>query len=757
MNQRVKLRTGNQTRFSLPLFLLFLFCAFCSFATDHFGDIDITPITLANGNTYHGYHEFRFLIENHSLKPRQVTLIFPDRSYSSGNSVSRLSRTIKIGPASRAMVPLWQPPLPINGNNQLRVFVDDDEAGILNLPNPTIHMNGGGMAMSRRGYPYGYGGSATTPTAILVSRSLNYDDMNRVFNAKAGVSDYSAQMATGAPDSASRSGFVPTAWMPAPSVSGPHWIELNYAVPQSAKGVRIYFTTMVPPGTQIYIKDASGTNLYHTNTPSTGLMRAGNPEFAFPQTTEPVKTVRVEFSGGSPGNIGIDAVELIGASSSAWAADAHASSEATGAYGPSPGMGMPGHTLLRSELPMPEWSESWLSYTPYDAIALNNSDLKALTPAAFNALWSYVECGGNVFVFGSGSTPDSWRSFPKVPLDKGELRTIGLGRCFAFEPEKVSALSTSSIKRITDAVDLSARAWQGLPDEDTVNQTFPVVQNFRVPVRGTVFIMLLFVIAIGPINLIVVSRMNRRTWLLWTIPAISLLTCLTVFVYSFVREGVTPDTRISGLTVLDQTDKRAASIGFTAFYCPLTPSQGLFFNSDTEATPLIQVGNYRAGGGREMDWTQAQHLGRGWVSARVPAHFQLRKSETRRERLEIENQNGQLTVVNGLGATIQSLWFADQASHVYTATNIVAGQKANLTMLPDPLKHEEQSGPRGLLEKCGAQADLAEPISYLQPNTYIAEMDSNPFLENGLGPKAKTARTKSHAVVFGLLESPAKP
>jgi hypothetical protein len=268
--------------------------------------------------------------------------------------------------------------------------------------------------------------------------------------------------------------------------------------------------------------------------------------------------------------------------------------------------------------------------------------------------------------------------------------------------------------------------------------------------------MLLFVIAIGPVNLIVLSRMNRRTWLLWTIPAISFLTCSTVFVYSYLREGITPDTRISGLTVLDQANRRAASIGFTAFYCPLTPSQGLFFSSDTEATPLVEAWDYRGGTDREMDWTQAQHLGRGWVSARVPAHFQLRKTETRRERLEIENVNGQLTVVNGLGAAIQTLWLADGQSHVYTLTNIAAGQKISLGASTTPLKKDEQLGVRTLLEKCGAQANLTDATTFLLPNTYIAELNGNPFLENGLGPKAQTSRTKAHAVVYGMLEPLAK-
>jgi hypothetical protein len=758
MNPRVNLRVQNLKYFSLSLPVLIaslFFFAVPAFA-DHFGDIDITAITLANGNTYHGYHEFRFLIENHSTKnTRKVTLVFPDRSYNGGDSISRLSRSVAVGPDSRAMVPLWQPPLSINGDNQLRVLVDDSEAGTMNLPDPTRHMSMGSYAMRR--YPYGgYGGGPTaSATAILVSRSLNFDDMNHAFNAKMGVADYSAQMATGAPDSAGRSGVVNTAWMPASGLSGPHWIELDYSPPQPAIGVRIYFSTIIPAGTQITLKGVSGTNLFHTNMPPTRAGRFGNLEVSFAQTTEAVKTVRLEFGMG--GTIGVDAVELIGASNSAWASSAHASSEATGTYGPPMSSGMPTHTLLRSELPIPEWSEGWLSYTPYDGVALSATDLRTLSPAAFSALWSYVECGGNVFVFGSTEVPEPWRAFAKISLEQGELRNIGLGRCFAFESDRISALSSANIKRLTEVVDKSGNMWQSLPNLDDINRSFPVVENYRVPVRGTVFIMLLFVLAIGPANLIVLSRMNRKVWLLWTIPAISFLTCLMVFAYSYIREGVTPDTRISGITMLDQANRRAATVGLTAFYCPLTPSQGLFFSSETEATPLLEAVNYGRGTGREVDWTQAQHFGRGWVSARVPAHFYLRKSETRRERLEIENQNGQTTVVNGLGATIKSLWLADGGSHVFVATNITAGQKIILPASTDTLEKYEKSGVRSLLEKCGAQADISDGTPFLQPNTYVAELDANPFIENGLGAKAQSARTKSHAVVFGTLESPAKP
>jgi hypothetical protein len=322
---------------------------------------------------------------------------------------------------------------------------------------------------------------------------------------------------------------------------------------------------------------------------------------------------------------------------------------------------------------------------------------------------------------------------------------------------------------LRDTVRDAARYWPGLPgDTGAANAALPVVENLKIPVRGIVVIMLAFIILIGPLNMIYLNRINRRTWMLWTIPAISFATTLLVFAYSLLREGVTPDTRIAGLTVLDQTSHHAATIGATAFYCPLTPSGGLNFEFGTEATPLVQIG-YGSGNSREVDWTQSQHFQRGWVSARVPAHFHLRKSETRRERIQVVNENGKLQIVNGLGAEIKSIWVAFPTKpmpHVrdglnfYHAENVAAGQKAGLIPVelhPSPLF----SGAEGMLRDIGfaGKVDAHEPLENtvadcLLPNTYLAVLDTNPFIENALGPASSPKRTKSSAVVFGILESP---
>jgi hypothetical protein len=320
----------------------------------------------------------------------------------------------------------------------------------------------------------------------------------------------------------------------------------------------------------------------------------------------------------------------------------------------------------------------------------------------------------------------------------------------------MSGLRPLMVKAVTEAVSSSAQYWQSIPTDNAANASFPVIDDIRVPIRGMVLIMFLFVVAIGPVNLLVLARLKRRTWLLWTVPAISFVTCLIVFTYSLLSEGVTPDVRTEGLTLLDQVNRRAASIGTTAFYCPLTPSQGLFFEGETEATPLVGLWDYRAGSERQMDWTRSQHLERGWITARVPAHFRLRKSALRRERLQLEYGAGQPNVMNGLGARIHALWIADKTGQIYSAAGIGPGEKATLSTCASHPKVYSQSGLRSFLDRRGV-----EPLDgvtnsapdYLLPNTYMAELEANPFLENGLGPKAKSARNRERCVVYGILES----
>jgi len=716
---------------------------------ENFGDISAAPEAMYSGNTFHGYAELRVTLQNHSMsRAHNVTLVFPNQAWNSGNSINHVSRTVTLAPGARAIVPLWQPPLPVNGDGSIRVEVDHRPAGNIHAPNADNHMN-----------RYSRGGSPV----IFISRGLDSEAVEHLFNANR--IGFTAAMAIGAPDADSRGGYQPKAWTPDTRGYGrTNWLELDYAPPQKVDKISIYSTQAPSPLGSVVLIGANGTNIASMPISSGKSTSSGSGwvvDFSFPATAEPVKTVRLSFDKTPPYSIGVDAVAISGPAGSAWASDARASSDNSAQaslYSSSSGGSPDATESLRAELPVPEWSENWLAYTPFDAMALNAADFNAMPSGVLAAIGNYLQAGGNVFVFGPGDLPPTWRSAQTTSLPDGLEYHVGLGTCFISTTRAFSTLDPKTLQFLRTTVNNAARYWQSLPeDANAANAALHIVENLKIPVRGIVFIMLAFVVIIGPVNIVVLNRRKRRTWMLWTIPAISFAITLLVFAYSLLREGITPDARISGLTVLDQGAHHAATVGATAFYCPLTPNGGLRFDFETEATPLVHMGYDSSGGsGREVDWTQAQQFRRGWVSARVPVYFHLRKSETRRERLQVEGHAGQWDAVNGLGAPIKTLWFADAGGKIYRAENVPAGQRASL-VAASGTANSGSPGVEGLLHEIGFAADkdfLGDNAKkYLLPGTYIARLDGNPFIENALGPAASPKRTQSAAVVYGIFEA----
>ncbi|HEX3626420.1 MAG TPA: hypothetical protein VH280_13465 [Verrucomicrobiae bacterium] len=734
--------------FSVFFFLLSCFGAF----GDDVGDISADASAIYTGNTFHGYAEIRVDLQNRShSKAHTVTLTFPNNSYASGgNSIRSLSRTVTLAPESVQSVSLLRPPLPSGGDGSIRVEVDDGHAGQIHAPNANSHC----------GF---YSSSDESPT-VFISRSLNDSAIEHLFNANQGA--FTASMAVGPPD-APGPGPQPTTWMPDNRAGmQTNWLELDYATAQPIDKVVVYNTQHRRSHLQgtVTLIGTQGTNIA-TIPMTSGKQTSGAAgwleEYDLNKPSAPVKTVRLNFGRSAP-FIAIDAVQISGPSGSQWAADARASSDNSArASAYAPGSGANQLESLRAETAVTEWSETWLAYSPFDAIVLADSDVAAMSPAVFNAIANFLQAGGNIVLFGTSDLPAAWHPWNTRKVDGGVEYEIGFGHCYVFGTENPASLDRSAIQTLRSAVRESALYWQSLPQDSGAGESaLPIHETTKVPARSTVLVMFLFVLTIGPANLFVLSRIKRRIWVLWTIPAISLATTMLIFVYSLLREGVTPDTRICGLTVLDQVSHHAATFGGESFYCPLTPGGGLKFDYETEATPLVNIQNYQGGASREVDWSQSQHFTSGWVSARVPAYFHLRRSGTSRERIVLSTENGSLQIVNGLGAPIRSLWLADAKMNFYQANNVPAGQKTGMI----PAKQSQpldQSGPTGLRRDLGFGAVGADKLGsgaqrYLMPNTYIAVLDENPFLENGLSAHSSPKRTKSIAVIFGILENSQK-
>jgi hypothetical protein len=439
--------------------------------------------------------------------------------------------------------------------------------------------------------------------------------------------------------------------------------------------------------------------------------------------------------------------------------------------------------LLRSELPVSQWSASWLGYSCFDAVVLTAKDAEEMPAAVQLALRRYMECGGTVLVHGK----DVPAIFSEGRVDDGKGGyAVGFGRLLTGSDSKTVADPKSSLlqslsKRLGGGSAVK-KGWEATydslsnppthvycPTERPSNLYELLVAEATVPVRGLFVLVLLFGIGIGPANLWLLSRYKRRIWLWWNVPAISLLTCLLVFAYSLLSEGISGQGKTASMTLLDERFHRASTIGYISYYCPLTPSTGPQFGVDTDVTrledktePWRRYMGGRTSDLRQIDWTKNQYLLSGWVTARVPTYFQFRKNEDRRERLSVEKKSdGTLKVVNALGADIQHLYWADASGRIFEGYDIPAGAEQTLAVLSVKGKPQVASNSAGARQAFLRGAFCTEwvgefnnvmkgtrsPSALLSPGCYLAYLDKSPFVES---PLPSVDSEHSAAIVYGI-------
>ncbi len=727
-----------------------------SAAAERFDDISVSPQVFFQGQTYHGYVEMRFAVENSSPdRTRKVTLATPHTAHGWGNNLRRVERTVTVSPGTAVNVTLWQPPLMLNGANQVEVFVDGRYRGAIPRGGNSQHMK----QHAHSGIPGG-------PRAVLVSRSLNSDDLDKTF--RGGVSFkgppgyYSAEQATGAPNVPASSGVINQfAWTPERAGRGtPEWLELDFKPPRSGvKFLRIHKLAWNQAFKTVVLKGADGADLATVTVTNTAnkTFTLGVLQVPLPTLTNAIAAVQLNVDASTAGGqVSVDAVELSDGSLGSYATDARASSTWATRAGGSSTTAYQGPTILRSELEASGWSESWLAFTPFDLVVLSRTDLAAMNAAQQNALRSYVEAGGGLAVLGLTELPKPWQSSVVNRPASGQFSRVnsfglGFGQAVLMDAASIASLSGGQAESLKQLARECGVPWQSMPTEANANSELPVIEDARIPVRGIVFIMLAFILVVGPLNIFLCARANNRIAMLWTIPLISFVTCAVVFGYSLMSEGITPTTRTEAVTILDQVSHRATTLARQAFYTPLTPGDGLRYSHDTEVTPLVQVNRHDGGNARELELSQSQHLVRGWITARVPAHFALRKSETRRERLQVQRlPDGRVTVLNGLGADIQTLWFRDEKGLLFNGVGLKAGQNVPL----QPVPGETFGAPTSLSALYQGSWVVAHDTlisntqGQLRPNTYLAVLAEAPFIETGL---AKPGKAPARQTIIGLL------
>lgn len=267
--------------------------------------------------------------------------------------------------------------------------------------------------------------------------------------------------------------------------------------------------------------------------------------------------------------------------------------------------------------------------------------------------------------------PDHW-------WQKFVVRNYGMGTVAAWRDIEVaggmSLYGGSSISQNLD--------WGTRHGNDPAGGN-PNFNNWLIPDVGAApvfefqLLISLFVIGIGPVNYWLLKRRNQLPLLLVTVPAAALAATLLLFSYGFLADGVGVRVRVRSMTMLDQRAGEMASWARMSYYAGIAPSDGLEMPANTTLYPILpsrsginSFGRRTENQQRSIEWSQQQHLTRGWLGSRTPTQYLAVTASPSKKQLIFKSQPDQLSVTNQLGTQVLALVVQDHEGNIFVGDQI---------------------------------------------------------------------------------------
>lgn len=389
--------------------------------------------------------------------------------------------------------------------------------------------------------------------------------------------------------------------------------------------------------------------------------------------------------------------------------------------------------------PAEKWPVDWRIYSTYDSIFITANEYASLGTDAKSALDTYRTLGGAVFV------------------TKGNDG-------FADVQEAAAAL-----KPIDEACDILSGDIQMNYGSDSALlgdlKRIPMEAKATVPVKTLLLVLALFACIIVPVAVLRSVKRNTRIRLLAILPGAAAVFALVVAVSAYAFFGTTPTVRLQSVTVLDQTTKKAVTLGQFCVFSPVSLDGQIAFPSDA----AFARRHVRAQNDDDelvtVDSADEQRLVDGWVKPLVSAFFDFSRACERPERLDFRvSPNGDVSVVNLLGAKIKS-GHANVGGALWAFHDVEPGATAKAEKLGGAGAPRPPVPPRAMYPFYDEQTTygrswegnlkfVAESCKKMSPGEYVVEVEGSPFFTSPL--QRKKSNTSAAGLVFGKFKEVAE-
>lgn len=289
-------------------------------------------------------------------------------------------------------------------------------------------------------------------------------------------------------------------------------------------------------------------------------------------------------------------------------------------------------------IPPAEAPEEIASYLGFDAVAVPNPDIfDALAENQRQALESYVATGGHLLL---GKPLKNATLFPLARSIWGKDMAYGFGRILTY-----TTRPPNDDSMFRQQFTVKPRSYF---NPNSVNPQERLLPQAAVPLGKFLVIIVLFTVAIGP-GSVWVARKRGPAFLLVSIPATSLVTCIMIVSYSYVADGFTVHTSSLGFTLLDSRGRRAITQGLRAYYANLAPSKVSFGPS------TMVVNDSETQNPVGLIWENGLTLGSDFIHSRTYREWGVISIEPTRARIIVKKAGTGWLVQNALGIPIDAI------------------------------------------------------------------------------------------------------
>jgi hypothetical protein len=330
----------------------------------------------------------------------------------------------------------------------------------------------------------------------------------------------------------------------------------------------------------------------------------------------------------------------------------------------------------------------WLAFSGFDSVLMTDNDWSNVPAGARNAILSWVNLGGQLVIYSSGSPSTASLGIP-AETGHGIVHIDIIGSNLKLEPNPTLARVTTN-----NPVRLRSVAIRS-----DFNSSWPLQVRFGSQAFHYglfIAVLILFGILVGPVNLFVFAKSGQRHRLFITTPLISLAASLVLIILIILQDGfggsgmrrilmeVRPDAGQNAAFLHQEQFSRTGILMGSRFSvdpaCHFTPVPiaASRWARYTDRYDTRGAFNLQPGGGKmeaSGDWWQSRSEHGHALSAVVPTRGRIERTATPG------------TLVSTFGFQIETLYFLDENNQWHRAEAIATGKPFTLTPV-DPTMAE---------------------------------------------------------------------